>query len=54
MRGCRTRKLRDCLFEAAMAALTPDEVAMPSDELWTYLAAASAIAIRELDSEVLH
>jgi hypothetical protein len=45
---------QDRLFDAAMAELTPDEEAMPSDKLGKLLAAASSIALRELDSEMLH
>jgi hypothetical protein len=52
--GMSDDEVQNRLFDAAMAVLTPEEVAMPSDNLGRYLAAASAIAIRELDSELLH
>jgi hypothetical protein len=52
--GTSDDEIQDRLFDAAMTVLTPEEVAMPSDKLGRYLAAASAIAIRELDSEILH
>jgi len=42
------------LWLAVESALTADENKMPCGKLAKCLAAASAIAIRELDSEMLH